>query len=194
MNILIEKFQPYHGNNRIHFPKQGSVNQELSGFQDRKTGMREDNHRGQYAGEAASQMAQDTLTALEERYHCDNQISHALRGIRKVGAFLNLCQQYNIRLISLEDQIDTSGELYQETSTRDVLATIERLSFEVMQFRRVVRLLKETHQWTLKAGQNLDREKTIVNMYNSGHFIDDIWKLSAYKSRTDVFVYSTDMV
>ncbi|MCQ2219942.1 MAG: recombinase family protein [Prevotella sp.] len=119
------------------------------------------------------------------------KLSHALRGIRELGAFLDLCQQYGIRLISLEDRIDTGGELYQETSTGDVLATIGRLSSEVMQLRRVegrsVRLRKETHPRTLKAGLKLDREKTVVNMYNSGHSIDDIWKVSGYKSRTSVF-------
>ena len=40
---------------------------------------------------------------------------------------------------------------------------------------------------TLKASLKLDREKTVVNMYNSGHSIDDIWKVSSYKSRTSVF-------
>ena len=113
------------------------------------------------------------------------------RSIRELGAFLDLCQQYSIRLISLEDRIDTGGELYQETSTGDLLATIGRLSSEVMQLRRVevrsVRLRKETHPRTLKAGLKLDREKTVVNMYNSGHSIDNIWKVSGYKSRTSVF-------
>ena len=119
------------------------------------------------------------------------KLSHALRGIRELGAFLDLCQQYGIRLISLEDRIDTGGQLYQETTVRDVLSSIGRLSSEVMYLRRAegraVRLRKETQPKTLKAGLKLDREKTVVNMYNSGHSIDDIWKVSGYKSRTSVF-------
>lgn len=119
------------------------------------------------------------------------KLSHALRGIRELGAFLDLCQQYGIRLISLEDRIDTGGQLYQETTVGDVLSSIGRLSSEVMYLRRAesraVRLRKETQPKTLKAGLKLDREKTVVNMYNSGHSIDDIWKVSGYKSRTSVF-------
>ena len=119
------------------------------------------------------------------------KLSHALRGIRELGAFLDLCQQYGIRLISLEDRIDTGGQLYQETTVGDVLCSIGRLSSEVMYLRRAegraVRLRKETHPRTLKAGLKLDREKTVVNMYNSGHSIDNIWKVSGYKSRTSVF-------
>ena len=52
---------------------------------------------------------------------------------------------------------------------------------------RAVRLRKETQPKTFKTGLKLDREKTVVNMYNSGHSIDDIWKVSGYKSRTSVF-------
>lgn len=119
------------------------------------------------------------------------KLSHALRGIRELGAFLDLCQQYGIRLISLEDRIDTGGQLYQETTVGDVLSSIGRLSSEVMYLRRAegraVRLRKETQPKTLKAGLKLDREKTVVNMYNSGHSIDNIWKVSGYKSRTSVF-------
>lgn len=119
------------------------------------------------------------------------KLSHALRGIRELGAFLDLCHQYNIRLISIDDKIDTLGLLYRETTVGDVMTTIGKLSSEVMSLRKVegraVRLRKETHPKTLKAGLKLDREKTVVNMYNSGHSIDDIWKVSGYKSRTSVF-------
>ena len=119
------------------------------------------------------------------------RLSHALRGIRELGAFLDLCQQYGIRLISLEDRIDTGGQLYQETTVGDVLSSIGKLSSEVMYLRRdegrAMRLRKKTQPKTLKAGLKLDREKTVVKMYNSGHSIDDIWKVSGYKSRTSVF-------
>lgn len=119
------------------------------------------------------------------------RLSHALRGIRELGAFLDLCQQYGIRLISLEDRIDTGGQLYQETTVGDVLSSIGKLSSEVMYLRRAegraMRLRKETQPKTLKVGLKLDREKTVVKMYNSGHSIDDIWKVSGYKSRTSVF-------
>lgn len=119
------------------------------------------------------------------------RLSHALRGIRELGAFLDLCQRYGIRLISLGDRIDTGGQLYQETTVGDVLSSIGKLSSEVMYLRRAegraMRLRKETQPKTMKACLKLDREKTVVKMYNSGHSIDDIWKVSGYKSRTSVF-------
>ena len=32
-----------------------------------------------------------------------------------------------------------------------------------------------------------ERETTIVNMYNGGHAIDDIWSVSGFKSRSSIF-------
>lgn len=119
------------------------------------------------------------------------KLSHALRGIRELGVFLDLCSNYKIRLISIHDYIDTNCEYYPDTTVADVLETISKLSSEVTSMRRsegrFLKLRKGTRPKTLKAGLKLDREKTVVNMYNSGHSIDDIWKVSGYKSRTSVF-------
>lgn len=46
---------------------------------------------------------------------------------------------------------------------------------------------KPTRRQTLKSNLKINREKTVVNMYNSGYSIDDIWKASGYKSRTNIF-------
>ena len=120
------------------------------------------------------------------------KLSHALRGIRELGVFLDLCRNYKIRLVCIHDQIDTLGEYYPDTTVADVLETISRLSSEVISMRisegRILKLRKGTRHKTLKAGLKLDREKTVVNMYNSGHSIEDIWKVSGYKSRTSVFL------
>lgn len=39
----------------------------------------------------------------------------------------------------------------------------------------------------VKDALRADREKAIVNMYNSGVSMDDIWRMSGFKSRTSVF-------
>ena len=46
---------------------------------------------------------------------------------------------------------------------------------------------EQFHCYSQLSALKLDREKTVVNMYNSGHSINDIWKVSGYKSRTSVF-------
>ena len=117
--------------------------------------------------------------------------SNAVRGMRELGVFLDLCREYKVRIVSIHDGIDTKGELFPETTVGDVLWRIGRLSSETTSVRQseAKRLSRygEPKPRTVKQGIRREREKTIVDMYNSGHSIDDIWKISGYKSRTSVF-------
>ena len=45
--------------------------------------------------------------------------------------------------------------------------------------------IKPAKNQTPKKG--IDRERNIVNMYNNNYTIDDIWKVSGFKSRSSVF-------
>lgn len=115
-----------------------------------------------------------------------------MRGIRELGAFLDLVSRYEIRLISIIDRIDTDKEFYDDTTAADVLKVIGSLSSEVAELRKQeIKALKKVktikNPRLLKTELKIDREKTVVNMYNSGHSIDDIWEVSGYKSRTSVF-------
>ena len=120
-----------------------------------------------------------------------SRLSNALRGIRELGVFLGLCKEYDIRLVSIHDEIDTKGELYPNTSADMILDVIGRLSSETTAIRRsearILQRRKDIRPKTEKSDLKLKREKTIVSMYNSGHSIDDIWKVSGYRSRTSVF-------
>lgn len=125
---------------------------------------------------------EDTIVILKRR--------HVLHSIRELGVFLDLCKQYDIRLISIHDSIDSKGELFFST-TQDILFVFRSLFSEVTSMRksetRVLKMCNGTHPKTLKAGFKLGREKTAVNMYNSDYSIDDVWKVSGHKSRTSVF-------
>ena len=119
-----------------------------------------------------------------------SKLSNALRGIRELGAFLDLCQELDVRIVSIHDGIDSAGLLFPDTTPSDVLKSIGRLSAEATSIRRSEgRLLnrKKASPAILKDELRIDREKAIVNMYNSGLSIDDIWKVSGFKSRTSVF-------
>ncbi len=65
-----------------------------------------------------------------------SKLSNALRGIRELGVFLDLCREYRVRLVSINDRIDTGGELFPETGVNDVIDTISRLSSEATSVRR----------------------------------------------------------
>lgn len=120
-----------------------------------------------------------------------SKLSNALRGIRELGAFLDLCGTYRIRIVSIHDGIDTAGELYPSTTAGDILYAIGRISSEAAATRkataREITQRRKTSPRSLKAGLKIDREKTVISMYESGQTIDEIWKISGYRSRTSVF-------
>ncbi|MBR6417067.1 MAG: recombinase family protein [Bacteroidales bacterium] len=119
------------------------------------------------------------------------RLSNAVRGIRELGAFLDLCRAYKVRIVSIHDRIDTKNEYFPETTAGDVLDVISRISEESTKVRRsegrIIRNLKTQKKEKTKSALRLDREKMIINMYRSGHAVDDIWKVSGYKSRTTIF-------
>ena len=58
------------------------------------------------------------------------RLSNAVRGIRELGAFLDLCRVYKIRIVSIHDRIDTGNELFPVTTAGEVIDTISRISEE----------------------------------------------------------------
>ena len=120
-----------------------------------------------------------------------SRLSNALRGIREFGVFLGLCKDYRVRIVSIHDEIDSNGELFPDTSVGAVLDVIGRISHEATLIRRsearMLQRRKDIKPRTEKEGMRMKKEKTVVSMYNAGHSIDDIWKVSGYRSRTSVF-------
>ena len=119
-----------------------------------------------------------------------SRFGNALRGIRELGAFLDLCNEVGIRVVSIHDRIDSGNLLFPDTTQADILRTIGGLSAEATSIRRSENrmLMKRKGKVNLvKDALRVDREKAIVNMYNSGVSLDDIWRMSGFKSRTSVF-------
>lgn len=119
-----------------------------------------------------------------------SKLSNALRGVRELGAFLDLCNEVGVRVVSIHDGIDSGNVLFPDTTQADILRTIGSLSSEATSIRRSENrmLVKRKGKVNLvKDALRADREKAIVNMYNSGVSMDDIWRMSGFKSRTSVF-------
>ena len=119
-----------------------------------------------------------------------SKFSNALRGTRELSFFLELCRIKVIRIISINDKIDSKDEVFPAMKTSDFLDMIGSLPAEVATLRKasthIMRLLTvKTKTKATKSRQ--ERETTIVNMYNGGHSIDDIWTVSGFKSRSSIF-------
>ena len=93
--------------------------------------------------------------------------------------FLEFCRVKVIRIISIQDKIDSKCELFPSTSIADVLFMFGSLSEEVVALRKAT-----AHVEYIKSGikpaksstpkKGIDRERNIVNMYNNNYPLDDI--------------------
>ena len=53
-----------------------------------------------------------------------SKFSNAVRGVRELSACLEMCRIKVVRLISIQDRIDTKNELFKDTTAADVLAMV----------------------------------------------------------------------
>ncbi len=119
------------------------------------------------------------------------KFSNAVRSTRELSLLLDLCRVKLVRLISIGDKIDTANKLWPETTAADAMMMLAKLPAEAQAVRRHVEhvsfLKRASISKKVKVLSKSDRELQIVNMYNNGHTIDDIWASSGFKSRSSVF-------
>ena len=69
------------------------------------------------------------------------------------------------------------------TSLAEECAVLRKASAHIIHLQQNIRPPKKSE----RALSKLEREKNIVNMYNEGHSIDDIFAISGFTSRSSVF-------
>ena len=120
------------------------------------------------------------------------KFSNAVRDLRGLAALVELCRIKVVRLVSIHDKIDTLGELFPDTTAAQVLEMFEALPEEVAVLRKSSSHIMQLQQTikppvTKKAMSRAEREKTIVDMYNNGYSIDDIWEVSGFNSKSSIW-------
>ena len=118
------------------------------------------------------------------------KLSHVLRETRQLSYLLEYCRLKEIRLISIHDRIDSGNELFPETQMSDILNVVALLPKEVFDIRKssdAVRKVKSRMRTLSPVDYNrIERKEFVVNMYKSGHLINEIWKASGFRSRSSV--------
>lgn len=118
------------------------------------------------------------------------RLSNALRGTRELSFFLELCRVKMIRLISINDEIDSKDLLFPNTKPSRVLEIVGSLPSEVAELKKTTTHISDITQPQIRvrARKNKnDRDLKIINMYKNGYPIDEIWKKSGFSSRSSVF-------
>ncbi len=120
------------------------------------------------------------------------KFSNAVRGLREMAAFIELCRIKVVRIISIHDEIDTGNKLFPNTTVGQVLEVFGALPEETAVLRRSSERIKslrniENSISIKKIVPKNEREKTIVAMYNNGYSLDDIWTTSGFSSKSSIW-------
>ena len=126
------------------------------------------------------------------------KLSYIIRETRQLSYLLEYCRLKEIRLISIHDCIDSGNELFPETQMSDILNVVALLPKEAFDIRKssdavrkssdAIRKVKSRMRTLSPVDYNrIERKECVVNMYKSGHLINEIWKASGFRSRSSVF-------
>lgn|SRR5574344_1032029 len=120
-----------------------------------------------------------------------SKFSNVLRGVRELSLFLEICRIKVIRIISIHDKIDSASELFPETKTIEVLNMIGSLTGEILSLRRATERMNKLKRKRIahspSALAKMERNKMVINMYKSGHSIQEIHDASGFCSRSSIF-------
>lgn len=117
-----------------------------------------------------------------------SKFSNAIRNLSEFALLLETCRIKVIRVISINDKIDSRGELFTDITVPQILNMFAAIPEEIAVLRKA-----STHVQKLKTNLNsnnlakAEREQIVVSMYINGHSIDDIWNVSGFNSRSSVF-------
>lgn len=122
-----------------------------------------------------------------------SKFSNAVRGLRELAALIELCRIKVVRIISIHDKIDTYGELFPETTIAEVLTMFGALPEEVAVLRKssdkILRLQQNIKApvMTKKYASKTERDKKVVDMYNNGYSLQDIFTQCGIQSRSTLY-------
>ena len=121
------------------------------------------------------------------------KLSNAIRGARELLFFLEFCRITRIRIISVLDRIDSHQLLFPEVEnmTAHIFDVLAAFTSETVGLKKKVASIQRANKKQLAKRQvgisKLERNMNVINLYKSGYPINEIWKLSGFRSRSSVF-------
>lgn len=117
------------------------------------------------------------------------RISKTVRDCREFSVLLELCNLRNIRLISIEDRIDTAGKLFACSPAEGIIRVMAQLPFEVHRLKQEIGQ-QPLHDKGLPASprqeKRMQRDEKVINMYLAGYSVTDIMEHTGV-SQTSLF-------
>lgn len=114
-------------------------------------------------------------------YSFDN----AFRNIHDMIFFLKFCSKKNIRIISVEDKVDSNSLLFSDTKTKDVFDVVCKM------FSKRDRNSHDDIEADLYSNKHSDRRlkryRMVINMYNAGYSVKEIMERTGYRGKSNVY-------
>ncbi|HBN64063.1 MAG TPA: hypothetical protein DD424_09100 [Porphyromonadaceae bacterium] len=104
-------------------------------------------------------------------------LCHIVNGCTGLAVFLEYCEFRNIRLISLEDRIDTAGILYDGESDRNIVSAFKTLTSDVAAIKKgngEMPLQVSASVKTAARERKTKRDSRVISMYLAGLNTGDI--------------------
>lgn len=109
------------------------------------------------------------------------RLCHVVNGCSQLAVFLEYCDIRNIRLISIEDRIDTAGILYDGESDRNMVSAFKTLASDIVAIKKdngEVPLQMPSSLKTTRREKKKQRDTQVIGMYLTGLNINDVLRLN----------------
>lgn len=109
------------------------------------------------------------------------RLCHVVNGCTQLAVFLEYCDIRNIRLISIEDRIDTAGILYDGESDRNMVSAFKTLVSDIVAIKKdngEVPLQMPSSLNTTRREKKMQRDTQVIGMYLTGLNINDVLRLN----------------
>lgn len=116
-------------------------------------------------------------------------LCHIVNGCFGLAVLLEYCELRNIRLISVEDRIDTAGILYDGESDRNIVSAFKALTSDVTALKKgngekPMKMPTSIH--TAAKDRKTKRDSRVISMYLTGLNTEDILRRNNI-SKTTLF-------
>ena len=110
---------------------------------------------------------------------------NAFRNFNDMVFFIKYCTKMGIRIISLDDGLDTQDKLFPETRTANTLELICKV-FAKRDRNSHDDLEAELYSNDF-ADRKLKRYKLVINMYKAGYSVKEIMEKTGYKGKSNIY-------
>lgn len=117
------------------------------------------------------------------------RLCHIVSGCTGLAVLLEYCDIRNIRLVSVEDMIDTAGILYDGESDRNIVSAFKTLISDVTAIKKgngEMPLQMSSSVQTAAKERKTNRDSRVISMYLTGLNTGDILRLNNI-SKTTLF-------